>query len=101
MNALDPSLFIQAELGMLFDVMPQSPPRKQVRELIVNLRLPAALSHNLSMIDVGWVDGAVVSPQAQAYQIRHALPVSCGNISKFSCCNHRARGCCTLIYRQR
>ena len=41
-----------------------------------------------------------MSPQAQAYQIRRALQVSFGNILKFSC-NHRARDCSSLIYRQR
>ena len=99
-RVMSPCSSINVELEMLFNELAQTSLGKQARELSINLLLRASRLRNLFTIDRGWGEGAAVSPQAQAYQIRRALPVSGGNILKFSC-NHRARGCSTLIYRQR
>ena len=71
-NVPAPFLFIDVELGMLFNETPQTPLGKQVRELLMNLLLRPSRLHNLFMTDLGWVEGATVGPQAHAYQIRRA-----------------------------
>ena len=85
---------------MPFNELPQAPHGKQGRELNMNLVLLPTHLHDLFMIDLGWGEGPTVGLQAQAYQLRRALQVSFGNILKCSL-NHRARGCSSLVHRQR
>ena len=78
---------------MLFNELPQMRHGKQGLELSINLLLIQG--------ELGWSEGAIVGPQAQAYQSRRALQVLVGNILKCSS-NPRARGCSSSsVYPQR
>ena len=97
-NAPTLSVVVDVEIGVLCDEILESPLGKQLRELSKNLLLRPSRLLNQFMIDLLWVEGSTVGPQAHAYQFRRALQIS---RYQFRRAPRRARNITSLMYRQR